>query len=455
LKRIAARIGAPSAFSDRVTIASAAHAAVPALAVVAVLPAPSDGKGGASAFASQLSGLTAEADAADAGAWRSAAPAAVDRQPVVTPGAGFTLPENMSSLFGSGNMAGTGTDFILPKSLPKAAGTPKPPVAAPSSQPKSTRRQAASSDSAQTAPATVPLAAPTPEIAATTAAPTGDSTTDDDLEMAVRPAVSHTAPPEAAEPAPPAASTTTHAQPAQEMAFATKVQPVQAAEHAALPAEMASAAAMASANRKVVAAAEDENPSPADAPGLMAATAAVERTAGFPSNPPSTASSTAAAAAPAAHAEGPSSPADNLPKASAPLKDISMQVTQPGKERVDVRVVQQGSEVHISVHSADAGMTSGLRQGLSELQGKLEENGYRSEMWKPGVSTAPIASAPSGQASTNHSRGGDGQPQQGGPQQESGRRNPNQSNQPRWVEELESSLDGGGKSSGGFYGFGS
>jgi hypothetical protein len=121
---------------------------------------------------------------------------------------------------------------------------------------------------------------------------------------------------------------------------------------------------------------------------------------------------------------------------------------------VDVRVVQQGSEVRVSVHSGDASLNSGLRQGLSELQSRLEENGYRSEMWRPGFPRARRA-APSAQASTNHSRGGDGQPQQGGSQQESGRRNPESSNQPRWVEELESSLDGGEKSSGGFYGFGS
>jgi hypothetical protein len=138
------------------------------------------------------------------------------------------------------------------------------------------------------------------------------------------------------------------------------------------------------------------------------------------------------------------------------MKDISLQVNQPGKERVEVRVVQQGAEVHVSVHSSDASLNSGLRQGLSELQSRLEETGYRSEMWRPGAATAPVAAAPSAEASTNHSRGGEGQPQQGGSQQqESGRRNQNQSNQPRWVEEMESSLGAGEKSTGGFYGFGS
>jgi hypothetical protein len=229
------------------------------------------------------------------------------------------------------------------------------------------------------------------------------------------------------------------------MAFAARVQPVQSAESSTLPAEMASTAAVAAANKKVVAAAENEN-------ATLAVPATVERGAEPGTAPVPSAPAIQRTASPTPLAE-------NQPKPSAPLKDISLQVTQPGTERVDVRVVQQGGEVHVSVHSADAGLTSGLRQGLSDLQSRLEENGYRSEMWRPGASAAPLAPAPSPQAPTNHSRGGDGQPQQGGSQQDSGRRNQNQSNhqsgQPRWVEEMESSLGGKEKSSGGFYGFSS
>jgi hypothetical protein len=242
------------------------------------------------------------------------------------------------------------------------------------------------------------------------------------------------------------------------MAFAARVQPVQGADHAALPAEMASAAAVASASKKVVAAADDENATPADGPGLLAAATAAASTAMERNAEPNASPSPAAPlAGHATHQTETSSSAaaDGLPKAATPLKDISLQVSQPGKERVDIRVVQQGSEVHVSVHSGDASLNSGLRQGLSDLQSKLEENGYRSETWRPGASAAPLAPAPAAQASPNQSRGGDGQPQQGGSQQESGRRNQNQSNQPRWVEELESSLTGGEKSSGGFYGFSS
>lgn len=422
---------------------------------MAAFPVPSEGKSGAGSFASELDGVTAEA--ADADAWRSAAPAAplpplhenaADQQPALNGEAVFSLPETAVGLSSSA------LGFNLPTPHTKAGVTPKPAVPSHSSTEKAPRRKAASAESAQTVAVAVPPA-PVLEIVASTSTAADDSTNEEDTERGVKPAVSPSTA-DAAEAAPAAVTATgAPAQPAQEMAFAAKVQPVQGAEHAALPAEMTSAANVASANRKVVAAAEDENASPADAPGLLAATATATA-AQHGTGTASTAATPATAAPPTARpAEAPAPPAENLPKASAPLKDIAMQVNQPGKERVDVRVVQQGGEVHISVHSADAGMTSGLRQGLSELQSKLEESGYRSEMWRPGNSATPVASAPSAQASTNHSRGGDGQPQQGGSQQDGSRRNPNQSNQPRWVEELESSLGSGEQSSGGFYGFGS
>jgi hypothetical protein len=414
----------------------------------AVRPSAEDDDGGSGAqFASQLNGATA--GIADADAWRPAGPARTQQNQGENAGetANLTIGNQPLAILG-------GAGFTLPRPLP-----PVLPAASKLAVPnhgatqKTPRRPAASNESTLTAAGAVapaPAPVPAPEITATLSAAAGDSTDTEDPDISVKAAGPRAAPTEAAEPAAPTVMAADGPpQSAQEMAFAARVQPTQSVDHSALPAEMASAAAVASANKKVVAAAEDENASTADTQGMLAAaTTATERGAG----PGATASPAPAYAAP--RTEAPTPPADNPPKASAPLKDISMQVTQAGKERVDVRVVQQGGEVRVSVHSADAGLTSGLRQGLSDLQGRLEESGYRSEMWRPGASTAPLTATPSAQASTNQSRGGDGQPQQGGSQQESGRRNQNQSNQPRWVEELESSF-GGEKSTGGFYGFGS
>jgi hypothetical protein len=295
---------------------------------------------------------------------------------------------------------------------------------------------------------TVPeiLPAPAPEIAKPASA-------DEAVAAAVAEVANQTpvaAPVEAEEPeeiAAPSVSVAAAQADPKEMAFAARVQPVQSTQHSELPAEMASSAAVASANKKVAAAPEDSNTSTMPEPHAVPV-----------ATPGNAADRTAAPALHAADAihrtEAPVSPVDAAPKSTGLLKDISLQVNQPGKERIDVRVVQQGNEVHVSVHSGDATLTSGLRQGLSDLQSRLEETGYRSEMWRPGVSSAPVAAAPNAQESSNQSRGGEGQSQQhGGAQQEGGRRQQNQSNQPRWVEELESSF-GGEKASGGFHGFG-
>lgn len=279
---------------------------------------------------------------------------------------------------------------------------------------------------------------------------------DNEVETPAAPAISRGEPGQPAEPATPNATAPAGSAP-QEMAFAVRIQPVQSVDNSSLSAEMASAAAVASANKKVVAAgdvAAGDNGSSSSASAttlLGAATATFERH--------TESASPSLETAPAATAGRPTETSalltESQPKASAPLKDISLQVAQLGKERVDIRVVQQGSDVQVSVHSGDSNLTSGLRQGLSELQSRLEESGFRSEMWRPGVSTTPLAASPASQASTNQSRGGDGQPQHSGSQQESGRRNQNQSNQPRWFEELESSFTSGEQSPGGFHGIGS
>jgi hypothetical protein len=283
--------------------------------------------------------------------------------------------------------------------------------------------------------------------------------TSDDQTMAAKGAVSRPSV-DASQPGPaadrPAAGGS--AQRPRELAFAAKVQPAAAPGNQALSGELAAAAAAAS-TRKAAAPAAGANGSSAIAPAVTPAGASgfpASAMAAFERNLEPASAPRSPAATPAAHdaAELTLQP-ESLPKPAGALKDISLQVTQPGKEGVDVRVVQLGSEVRVSVHSGDASLASGLRQGLAELQGRLEESGYRAEMWRPADSAAPASSPSGSQTAPGNSRGGDAQPQHGGSQPDGGRGNQQQSNQPRWVEELESSLTGGGKSSGGSYGFGS
>lgn len=127
-------------------------------------------------------------------------------------------------------------------------------------------------------------------------------------------------------------------------------------------------------------------------------------------------------------------------RAPQPLNHLLLQVNQSANEKVVIRLVQQSGELRLAVRTDDTELTHGLQQGLSDLVGKLQENGYRTDAWQP--VHAPAAAGPTleSQNASNHSRQGDPQSQPGWSQQGGGQQQQNQPNRPRWVEELESSL---------------
>lgn len=144
--------------------------------------------------------------------------------------------------------------------------------------------------------------------------------------------------------------------------------------------------------------------------------------------------------------------AESQPKPAQALKDISFQVTQSSSQKVQVRLVEQSGELRVAVHSGDSDLAHGLRQGLPDLIGRLQETGFRTEAWRPSSAGPVTGPTPETRSSDNHSSSGDSQSQSGWSQQDRGQQNQNHSNRPRWVEELESSLTSGGKSAGGSYG---
>jgi hypothetical protein len=137
---------------------------------------------------------------------------------------------------------------------------------------------------------------------------------------------------------------------------------------------------------------------------------------------------------------------DDQPKSTEPLHSISVELSGPGAEKVTVRMVQQPGELRMAVRTDNPELNRGLQQGLSDLVGKLQEHGFRAETWKPVHAAQEASSAPESQGADHQFRQPDPQSQSGGSQQESGQRRQNQSNRPRWVAELESSLAGQGKS---------
>jgi len=134
---------------------------------------------------------------------------------------------------------------------------------------------------------------------------------------------------------------------------------------------------------------------------------------------------------------------------AGPLKDLSVQVGQTQQDRVELRVVERSGELQVAVRAADPELAQGLRQGLSDLADRLEQNGFRAETWRPGTAVSTVAtSADARQKSTQFQDNGS-QPQSGGSRQGRQQNGQNQSSRPRWVQELEGSLAGAGTASTG------
>jgi hypothetical protein len=123
------------------------------------------------------------------------------------------------------------------------------------------------------------------------------------------------------------------------------------------------------------------------------------------------------------------------------VRDISLRLTDKDRGSVQVRLSERAGELHVSVRTQDAGLTRGLRDGLSDLVGRLETSGYRAETWQPA----------GGNASNSHDQSHDssrgGQQQSGGGSGSGARHQDNARDQqerggqtPKWVNELESNL---------------
>jgi len=145
-------------------------------------------------------------------------------------------------------------------------------------------------------------------------------------------------------------------------------------------------------------------------------------------------------------------PVDHQPqKAISSLRDIQVQMGGGAQERVDVRFVDRSGELHVAVRATSDNLTKDLREGLSELVGKLESTGYRTEVWRPGAVSAVTSAAESNQANDRNDRE---QQAHTGWNQDSNRREQQNQQKPRWVEDLEDSAPSGSQRlSGGLYGF--
>ena len=126
----------------------------------------------------------------------------------------------------------------------------------------------------------------------------------------------------------------------------------------------------------------------------------------------------------------------------APAREISMSVTAPESSdvKVDIKLVDRAGSVRVAVRTADAGVAETLQSGLTELVHRLEHKGFEAETWSPvRDSSRNSVNQPhqSGDAAQDSGRGARESSQREHEGQQGGGRN-----RPRWVAELEQSLEG-------------
>jgi hypothetical protein len=136
------------------------------------------------------------------------------------------------------------------------------------------------------------------------------------------------------------------------------------------------------------------------------------------------------------------------PNPAALVTDVSVNLQVPradasGGDRVAIRMLQVGSEIHVSVRTPDNQLAQSLRQDLGKLTTGLDQGGFRIETWRPTAANATTQSntnpqhQPS-QESPNRDTAGSNGGSGGNSGQGSGeQKRKQQDERPRWVAELE------------------
>jgi hypothetical protein len=129
------------------------------------------------------------------------------------------------------------------------------------------------------------------------------------------------------------------------------------------------------------------------------------------------------------------------PPAASPTSshDIRVRVPDNNGGSTQVRFLESGGEVRVSVRTTDAGLAQNLRSHLNDLSQHLAEGGIPAEIWKPASSAA---SSQNDQHQPDHEgRDSSGQDSGGRSGSQDDPQDPQQK-RPAWLEEMEASLLG-------------
>ncbi len=128
-------------------------------------------------------------------------------------------------------------------------------------------------------------------------------------------------------------------------------------------------------------------------------------------------------------------------RAGESVRNISIRLTNADQSSVQVRLTERAGELHVSVRTPDVSLNRGLRDGLPDLMGRLQVNGYKADTWQPG-GNGNSAGRDQGQDAPSHGhsqgRNGGGSGSQG--QQQSSQDQQQDEQTPKWVRELETSI---------------
>jgi len=147
--------------------------------------------------------------------------------------------------------------------------------------------------------------------------------------------------------------------------------------------------------------------------------------------PPSSGSAAPQQAAPTARQERIIEPPPAPPTSA---NDIRVRVPDNNGGSTQVRFVESGGEVRVSVRTADEGLAQTLRGHLNDLTQRLADGGMPAEIWKP-------ASTAASSQNNQHQPDREGR-ESGGQQSDDGQggQQDRRERRPAWLEEMETSL---------------
>lgn len=120
--------------------------------------------------------------------------------------------------------------------------------------------------------------------------------------------------------------------------------------------------------------------------------------------------------------------------------DISVRLPDAAERAIDVRFVERGGEIHVSVRTGDLEAAQALRSGLNDFVGRMDHAGIRTEVWRPGADASSSQSDSQNQGSDPRDQRGSGRHSSGAQDREEQQR----SNKPKWVEALENATSHAG-----------